>query len=68
MACVPPNLHSVEVDSHSWLTDSRESWNDGTQRTFRSVRRCVVPRESTASMGISPSKDWSAGEAVAVPE
>eukprot|EP00965_Chrysotila_dentata_P120163 3974133-Pleurochrysis_carterae.AAC.1 len=24
---VPPNLHSVDVDSHSWLTESRESRN-----------------------------------------
>eukprot|EP00965_Chrysotila_dentata_P102038 3368434-Pleurochrysis_carterae.AAC.1 len=36
MASVPPNLHSVEVDSQS----SSESRNEGTQRTLRSIRLC----------------------------
>eukprot|EP00965_Chrysotila_dentata_P122000 4032769-Pleurochrysis_carterae.AAC.1 len=51
IAKVLPKRHSVEVDSQSWFTDSRESRKVGTQRTLRSVRRCVLPCESTASMG-----------------
>eukprot|EP00965_Chrysotila_dentata_P184374 6086777-Pleurochrysis_carterae.AAC.1 len=55
MAKVLPKRHSVEVDSQSWLTESRESWKVGTKRTFRNVRRCVLPCESMASMGMSPT-------------
>eukprot|EP00965_Chrysotila_dentata_P163383 5396431-Pleurochrysis_carterae.AAC.5 len=57
MARVLPKRHSVEVDSQSWLTESRESRKVGTQRTFRNVRRCVLPCESTASMGMSPMSE-----------
>eukprot|EP00965_Chrysotila_dentata_P194225 6176236-Pleurochrysis_carterae.AAC.3 len=61
MASVLPKRHSVEVDSQSWFTDSRESQKVGTQRTLRRVRRCVLPCESTASMGMSPMSDIDCG-------
>eukprot|EP00965_Chrysotila_dentata_P232416 6198960-Pleurochrysis_carterae.AAC.2 len=61
MAKVRPKRHSVEVDSQSWFTDSSESRKVGTQRTLRKVRRCVLPCESTALMGMSPMSDIGCG-------
>eukprot|EP00965_Chrysotila_dentata_P180837 5969334-Pleurochrysis_carterae.AAC.3 len=61
MAKVRPKRHSVEVDSQIWFTDSSESRKVGTQRTLRRVRRCVLPCESIASMGMSPMSDIGCG-------
>eukprot|EP00965_Chrysotila_dentata_P062758 2079128-Pleurochrysis_carterae.AAC.1 len=61
MARVPPNLHSVDVDSQSWLTERRESKKAGTQRTFRKIRRWMFPRASTASIGMSPTTEARCG-------
>eukprot|EP00965_Chrysotila_dentata_P000065 2201-Pleurochrysis_carterae.AAC.1 len=61
MVRVLPKRHSVLVDSQSWLTDSNESRNEGTQRTLRRVMRWTFPRESTASRGMSPINSTRCG-------
>eukprot|EP00965_Chrysotila_dentata_P189692 6173458-Pleurochrysis_carterae.AAC.1 len=43
IARVSPNTQLVEVDCHSWLTESSESENEGTQRTSRRVRSTDSP-------------------------
>eukprot|EP00965_Chrysotila_dentata_P061009 2021127-Pleurochrysis_carterae.AAC.2 len=46
--------HSVDDDSQSALTDSRESLKLGAQRTFLRVTWTRCPESSIAQMGRSP--------------
>eukprot|EP00965_Chrysotila_dentata_P030780 1025493-Pleurochrysis_carterae.AAC.2 len=54
MARVSPNTQLVDDVCHSWFTDSRESENEGMQRTSRSVRSVASFCAFNARSGKSP--------------
>eukprot|EP00965_Chrysotila_dentata_P189761 6173494-Pleurochrysis_carterae.AAC.4 len=54
IASLVPNTHTVDDDSQSWSTESRESEKEGTQRTFRRIRCVLRPLASIAQRGMSP--------------